>query len=91
MHAIGADPALPTFATVRADKNQRVLADLVCLAFGAMTLALLPFVGRQMPPMPGFVPVYQSALSVVYGLTTYLFFVQSRRVRRVLDRPTGVG
>ncbi|MBM3716947.1 MAG: response regulator, partial [Actinobacteria bacterium] len=73
--------ALATLATARAGKTQRLTAGLVSLAFGAVTLALLPFASRPMPPMPGFVPVYQSALIVVYGLTTYLFLVQYRRTR----------
>ncbi|ACB81929.1 multi-sensor hybrid histidine kinase [Methylorubrum populi BJ001] len=76
-----ASPALATLATARAGKTQRLTAGLVSLAFGAVTLALLPFASRPMPPMPGFVPVYQSALIVVYGLTTYLFLVQYRRTR----------
>ncbi|CAO4144662.1 MASE4 domain-containing protein [Methylorubrum aminovorans] len=81
MTALDATPTLPTLATAPAGAGQRVLAGFVCLAFGAVTLALLPIAGRPMPPMPGFVPVYQAALIVVYALTTYLFFAQYRRTR----------
>ncbi|WP_423794563.1 MASE4 domain-containing protein [Methylobacterium durans] len=83
MQALNTDPALPTLATAPAGKAQRRLAGLVCLAFGAATLALLPIAREPMAPMPGFVPVYQSALIAVYGLTTYLFFAQYRRTRSV--------
>ncbi len=69
----------PTLATARAGRTQRLIAGVVSLAFGAVTLALLPFASRPIPPMPGFVPVYQSALVVVYGLTTYLFLTHYRR------------
>ncbi|MEH3061544.1 MAG: MASE4 domain-containing protein [Methylobacterium radiotolerans] len=31
--------------------------------------------------MPGFIPAYQSALIVVYAVTTYLFYAQFRRAR----------
>ncbi|BAU88795.1 multi-sensor hybrid histidine kinase [Methylorubrum populi] len=81
MGTAAAGPALATLATARAGRTQRRLAVLVSLAFGAVTLALLPFASRPMPPMPGFVPVYQSALTVVYGLTTYLFLTQYQRTR----------
>lgn len=73
-------PNLATLATARAGGAQRRFAVAVSLVFGAVTLALLPFTARPMPPMPGFVPVYQSALVVVYGLTTYLFLTQYRRI-----------
>lgn len=72
---------LPTLATARAGRSQRRFAVFVGTAFFAVTLALLPMAGRPMPPMPGFVPVYQSALVVVYGLTTFLFLTQYRRIR----------
>lgn len=81
MGSTAAVPALATLATARAGRTQRRLAVLVSLTFGAVTLALLPFASQPMPPMPGFVPVYQSALIVVYGLTTYLFLTQYRRTR----------
>jgi hypothetical protein len=76
-----AGPTLATLATAQAGKTPRLIAGLVSLVFGAITLALLPFASRPMPPMPGFVPVYQSALIVVYGLTTYLLLTQYRRTR----------
>ncbi|AWI90332.1 hybrid sensor histidine kinase/response regulator [Methylobacterium sp. DM1] len=82
---------LETLATARAGKRQRRLAALVSLAFGAVTLALLPFASQAIPPMPGFVPVYQSALIVVYGLTTYLFLTQYRRTRSASLLVLGTG
>ena len=86
-----AAPTLATLATARAGRTQRRLAGLVSLAFGAVTLALLPFASRPMPPMPGFVPVYQSALIVVYGLTTYLFLTHYRRTRSASLLVLGTG
>jgi signal transduction histidine kinase len=84
-------PILATLATAQAGRTQRRLAVAVSLAFGAVTLGLLPVAGRQTPPMPGFVPVYQSALTVVYGLTTYLFLAQYRRIRSIPLLVLGTG
>ena len=56
---------LPTLATAAPGRTQRVFAGLVCLAFAAATLALLPIAAQLMPPMPGFVASYQTALIVV--------------------------
>gem|GEM_PF-857207 len=81
MRATSTDSALETLATAQAGRRQRLLAAAVSLVFGAVTLALLPYASRPIPPMPSFVPVYQSALIVVYGLTTYLFLTQYRRTR----------
>ncbi|MEG9524189.1 MAG: MASE4 domain-containing protein [Hyphomicrobiales bacterium] len=91
MGTAAAVPALATLATARAGRTQRRLAGLISLAFGVVTLALLPFASQPMPPMPGFVPVYQSALIVVYGLTTYLFLAQYRRIRSVPMLVLGTG
>ena len=91
MHATSADPTLETLATARAGLRQRLLAGLVSLVFGAVTLALLPFANLPIPPMPGFVPVYQSALVVVYGLTTFLFLTQYRRTRSASLLVLGTG
>ncbi len=82
---------LATLATARAGGTQRRLAVAVSLAFAFVTLALLPIADRPMPPMPGFVPVYQSALIVIYGLTTYLFLAQYRRIRSLSLLVLGVG
>ena len=91
MSEASAVPTLATLATARAGRMQRRLAVAVSLIFGAVTLALLPFAARPMPPMPGFVPIYQSALIVVYGLTTYLFLTQYRRIRSVPLLVLGTG
>ena len=74
---------LTTFANAAPGPRQRQFAGLVCLAFAALSLALLPFVGQPMAPMPGFVASHQSALTVVYAVTTALFFAQYRRTRSV--------
>ncbi|ACS39451.1 Hypothetical protein MexAM1_META1p1592 [Methylorubrum extorquens AM1] len=91
MHATWADSTLETLATARAGLRQRLLAGLVSLVFGAVTLALLPFANLPIPPMLGFVPVYQSALVVVYGLTTFLFLTQYRRTRSASLLVLGTG
>ncbi|WP_375454402.1 MASE4 domain-containing protein [uncultured Methylobacterium sp.] len=74
---------LTTLATAAPGTGQRRFAGMVCLAFAALSFALLPVVARPMAPMPGFVPSYQAALIVVYAFTTYLFFAQYRRTRSV--------
>ncbi|MBL6080823.1 MASE4 domain-containing protein, partial [Belnapia sp. T18] len=75
--------SLETLATAAPSRRQRLTACLVCLAFAAATFALLPIASRPLPPMPGFIPAYQSALIAVYALTTYLFFSEYRRARSV--------
>jgi PAS domain S-box-containing protein len=75
--------SLPTLATAAPSTPQRLAAGIVCLAFTLGTLALLPVAGRALPPMPGFVASYQSALIVVYAVTTALFFAQFSRTRSV--------
>lgn len=81
MNVAGPGLVLPTLATTDAGHGQRVFAVVTCAAFIAVTLALMPIVAQPMAPVPGFVPTYQSALIVVYALTTYLFFTQYRRTR----------
>ncbi|WP_430911989.1 MASE4 domain-containing protein [Methylobacterium sp. sgz302541] len=81
MHDVEPAPVLPTLATACATPVQRRFAVFVCALFSAATLALLPVASRPMPPMPGFVPVYQSALLTVYAVTTCLLFTQYRRTR----------
>ncbi len=91
MSESAASDTLSTLATAVADRSQRRLAVAVSLVFGAVTLALMPLANRPMPAMPGFVPVYQSALIVVYGLTTYLFLAQYRRIHAVPLLVLGAG
>ncbi|MCJ2081848.1 MASE4 domain-containing protein [Methylobacterium sp. J-090] len=74
---------MATLATAAPGPGQRRFAALVCGAFAAASLAMLPVVSWPMPAMPGFVPSYQAALTVVYAVTTYLFFAQFRRTRSV--------
>lgn len=81
MSAASSEAILPTLATAPASTAQHVFAGLVSLAFAAATLLLFPIASAPIPPMPGFVPVYQSALILVYALTGYLLFAQYRRTR----------
>ncbi|MCJ2107391.1 MASE4 domain-containing protein [Methylobacterium sp. E-041] len=74
---------LRTLATAAPGAGQRRFAGLACAAFTALSFALLPVAGRPMAPMPGFVASYQSALVVVYAVTTVLFFAQYGRTRSV--------
>ncbi|TXM89665.1 MASE4 domain-containing protein, partial [Methylobacterium sp. WL116] len=74
---------LRTLATAAPGAGQRRFAGLACAAFTALSFALLPVAGRPMVPMPGFVASYQSALVVVYAVTTVLFFAQYGRTRSV--------
>ena len=70
---------LQTLATAAPGPVQRLVALLTCIAFAIATAALVPIAAQPMGPMPGFVPAYQTALIVTYGVTTYLFFAQYRR------------
>ncbi len=74
---------LTTFANVAPGRGQRWFAGFVCIAFAGLSFALLPIVAHPMAPMPGFVPSYQSALAVIYAVTTALFFAQYGRTRSV--------
>jgi signal transduction histidine kinase len=82
---------MPTLATAPASAAQRRLALVVSLVAGGVSLALLPIVDRPIPPMPGFVPVYQSALILSYSLTAYLLFAQYRRTRSAALLVLGAG
>ncbi len=73
--------ALETLARASPGRAQRLLAVAVCATFLVASGVLLPVAARPMTPMPGFVPVYQSALIAIYGLSTYLFFTHYRHAR----------
>ncbi|WP_449410629.1 MASE4 domain-containing protein [Methylobacterium komagatae] len=91
MSATSSDAILPTLATARAGTAQRLFGVLVSLGFAAATLVLFPIASAPISPMPGFVPVYQSALILVYALTTYLLFTQYRRTRSASLLVLGAG
>ncbi|KQP89601.1 MASE4 domain-containing protein [Methylobacterium sp. Leaf113] len=74
---------LSTFADAGPTRLQTRFAAVVSLAFGVLTLALLPIAADPIGAMPGFVPSYQAALITVYAVTTCLFFAQFRRTRSV--------
>jgi signal transduction histidine kinase/uncharacterized membrane protein len=75
--------ALDTLATSRASPLQRRLAALLCAVVAVVTAILLPAAGLRMPVMPGFLALNQSALVLVYSLTTWLLLVQYRRTGAV--------
>ena len=79
MTSVDAASDLPTLATAPATRAQQAAAAVVCLIFAAATFALLPVASQPVPPMPGFVPVYQSALIAVYAVTAYLLLAQARQ------------
>jgi signal transduction histidine kinase/CheY-like chemotaxis protein len=75
--------ALDTLATAPASRLQRRLAALLCVVAVVATAMLIPAAGLQMPTMPGFLVLNQSALVLVYGFTTWLLLVQYRRTGAV--------
>ncbi len=75
--------SLTTLANSEASRSQRGFAIALCVSFSLLTAALVPIASRMMPLMPGFVACYQTALIVVYALTSYLCFTQYHRSRSV--------
>ena len=86
-----APPGLSTFASSVAPRGQRIAAALFCVAFGIIGLVLAPDAARIVPPVPGFVAGYQTALIVVYAASTYLLFAQFRRTRSAPLLVLGIG
>ena len=74
---------LSTLATAAPSRRNRWFATVVAVAFGLLTLVLVPVAASPIGPMPGFVASYQAALITVYAVTTALLFTQYRRTRSV--------
>ena len=83
--------ALDTLATAPATPLQRRMAALFCAVALIATVVLVPMAGLRMPVMPGFLVLNQSALVLVYGLTTWLLLVQYRRTGAVPLLVLGAG
>lgn len=75
--------AQETFATSRARRKQRHFAGFFCAIFALTTILFLPFAAQTMPAIPGFFAVNQTALILVYGFTTILFFAHYQSNRSV--------
>jgi signal transduction histidine kinase len=67
---------LPFLSTLPAGLRQRRLALWVVLVSGLIFAAAAPFARLAPPPVPAFLPVYQSALVVIELITAVLLFDQ---------------
>ena len=70
-----------SLATVPATAAERRLALAVVLVSLAAFIALASFARRPLAPVPAFLPIYQSALVVLDGITAILLFGQFRMLR----------
>jgi signal transduction histidine kinase len=70
-----------TLATAVAERAQQSFAVVMGLIVLAITVGLLFGAGTIMPTLPGFIPVYQTALTSAYAVTAFLLFGQFRRSR----------
>jgi PAS domain S-box-containing protein len=76
--AIGPQPFLSTLPAGAAEKRLALAVVVIsCLAFAAAA----PFARRPLPPVPAFLPLYQSALIVCELMTAVLIFGQFRILR----------
>ncbi|RYF12035.1 MAG: response regulator [Deltaproteobacteria bacterium] len=82
---IGYTSTRPTlaFAGAPAERRRRQPAVILCSAFAAITVALLPFAAASGPVLPGFILINQTALVAAYGLSAWVLFAQFRRSRSV--------
>jgi signal transduction histidine kinase/ActR/RegA family two-component response regulator len=70
-----------SLATSMVGRGQYWVAGGFCFLALVVTCALLPMATSPMPAMPGFIPVYQTALVLVYAITTFLLFTQYAQAR----------
>ena len=70
-----------TIANVRAERQQREAALVFVAVVALATVALMPLADEVLPPFPGFVPLYQTALIIAYGMSSVVLFTQFRRNR----------
>ncbi|HEU0199331.1 MAG TPA: response regulator [Burkholderiaceae bacterium] len=78
----GASRELAFLSTLPAEQRQRRLAFAVVLLSSVFFLAALPFAKTPLPPVPAFIPIYQSALVVNDLITAVLLFGQFRMLGR---------
>ncbi len=71
------------FAGTPAESSQRWPAVILCNAFAAITVALLPFANVSGPVLPGFILINQTALVAAYGLSAWVLFAQFSQTRSV--------
>jgi hypothetical protein len=88
-------PAWPddgtTLATAPTTRGQQRAAATLCVLFTLATMVLMPIATRIHPPVPAFVPIYQTTVIGAYALTTYLLFSHFRRTRVVSLLWVGAG
>jgi hypothetical protein len=75
----GGEPVL--LSNLPAGRGERRLAFAVIACSTVVFLALAPFAKVQLPPMPAFIPIYQSALVINY-LITVVFLLGQRQAAR---------
>ncbi|HWK48105.1 MAG TPA: MASE4 domain-containing protein [Stellaceae bacterium] len=78
-----ASPMPESLASVPAETAQYRIAAIILLLFALATAALLPMAADRLPPIPGFVAMYQTALIVAYAVSAFLLFAQFHRSRSV--------
>lgn len=71
--------SLHTLANSRAGRRQTLSAAAVVVVFVLATAMLLPWARVPLAVAGGFIPIYQTALIVVYALSAYLLAAQFRR------------
>ena len=80
-----------SLATAPADTAQHRNAAIILLLFALATAALLPMAADHMPPIPGFIAMYQTALIVAYAVSAFLLFAQFHRSRSIPILIVGAG
>ena len=61
--------------------RQRRAATALCVLAALATAGLMPMAIRVWPTLPGFMPIYQTALILTYALSAAILFAQFRRDR----------
>ena len=80
--APGTAPGGPAFLLGKpAGPLPRRRAGIVVLVLTLAFLALLPFAQHRLPPVPAFIPVYESALVLIHVITAMLLIGQARILR----------
>ena len=74
---------LETLASSPALRGQYRSGGFLCLLSLLLSLALLPVLAQPIPAVPGFIGLNQTALVLVYGITTYLLFAQYAQTHAV--------
>jgi signal transduction histidine kinase len=75
----GIDAKVPNLGTPVASRAERLVAASICIGVLLVTIAAFRHAGEPLPPLPGFIASYQTALLLCYALAARIFFGQFRR------------